>query len=107
MISTVVEAFRHELQKLHERMDWPCWKESTLSLEVVFSQDKATYKARYTGGNPWTEVRGTDLGKVMDEVYRRLGYEHQAQAAIESSLLALPKPEATYPTILGDDEIPF
>jgi len=40
-------------------------------------------------------VKGIDLGVIMDEAYRRQGYNGKAQAAVErlnNSLLALPSP---------------
>lgn len=87
--------FEAELRRLHQRMDWSNYASSSLDLRVTFSRDKSTAEIEASVGPdyPKVVVKGLDLGKVMDEVYRRLNYEDKAKWEIEQSLRALPGPE--------------
>jgi aspartyl-tRNA synthetase len=92
-IAQIAESFRDELARLHRQMDWPTYKQSRINLQVTFSEDKPVWEIQCTPGDTWgTAVKGSDLGVVMDEVYRRLGYEHREQGRIETSMAALPAP---------------
>jgi hypothetical protein len=110
-IAHIAESFRDELARLHRQMDWPTYRDSRLTLQVTFSEDKCTWEVICSPGASYAEaVKGSDLGVVMDEVYRRLGYEHREQGRIETSMAALPAPSTEeYPPklIRLDDEIPF
>src|SRR6478672_6803678 len=91
-IARIAESFRDELARLHQQMDWPKWGISFLTLEVQFSDESPKWYIR-CNPNKGTMVEGSDLGVVMDEVYRRLGYEDREKARIETSMAALPAPE--------------
>lgn len=99
-IAQIAESFRDELARLHRQMDWPAYRDSVLTLKVVFSTDKCVWEIQCNPGSTYDGVvKGSDLGVVMDEVYRRLGYEHREQGRIETSMAALPAPNP-----LGDGE---
>lgn len=93
-IHEVAKEFAQELAKFHTKMDFSSYKTSQLTLTVRYS----------TEGGPKMEVmfgeyngpRHTDLGKLMDEVYRRAGFDDRAEGTINAesnSLLSLPSPE--------------
>jgi hypothetical protein len=110
-IAQIAESFRDELARLHRQMDWPKWRDTSIELTVNFSEEKSSWNIKcYAAGQ---SVCGSDLGVVMDEVYRRLGYEHREQGRIETSMAALPAPEQTefhagIPVSRKlDDDIPF
>jgi hypothetical protein len=90
----VAESFRDELARLHSKMDWSDYKTSRITLEVTFQNDKIVWNIQcFPGSEYGSPIKGSDLGVVMDEVYRRLGYEHREEARIESSMVALVAPE--------------
>jgi hypothetical protein len=97
-IAQIAESFRLELDRLQRRMDWPSYAYCTLELKVQLESDKCTWRIR-CDGSKFSCVEGSDLGVVMDEVYRRLGYEDREQGRIETSMAALPAPDP-----LGDGE---
>ena len=83
--------FLTELRKLHTKMDWPRWKTTTLTLEVAFSHNDPKIQITWRG-EYGTDVHGAELGPLMDEVYRRLGYADRAEAAISSKTRRLAPP---------------
>lgn len=108
--------FLTELRKLHTKMDWPGYKRSRLTLEVNFSLEDPKVQLSWTGEYGDGSVKGAELGPIMDEVYRRLGYEDRANAAIDTKLRRIAGPgtsdiasDEEYPPkpIRLDDEIPF
>jgi hypothetical protein len=108
-IAQIAESFRDELARLHRQMDWPAYKESVLTLKVNFTPEKCVWEVICNPGSTYADtVRGSDLGVVMDEVYRRLGYEHREQGRIETSMATLPAPEPTeVPKDFMVNDIPF
>jgi hypothetical protein len=105
-LARVADSFRDELARLHSQMDWPDYKSSTLVLSVNYSHEKVAWEVKCNAGSSYgAEVKGSDLGVVMDEVYRRLGYEHREEARIETSMAALPAPERPHSDIAKRDEI--
>jgi hypothetical protein len=90
-IAQIAESFRLELDRLQRQMDWPGYAYVTLELKVKLESEKCVWKIT-CDGLKFQPVEGSDLGVVMDEVYRRLGYEHREQGQIETSMAALPAP---------------
>ncbi len=114
-IAQIAKSFRDELARLHRQMDWPSHRDSVLILKVNFSESKCVWEVICHPGSTYADtVKGSDLGVVMDEVYRRLGYEHREQGRIETSMAALPPPDfglseeiEPAPKKGWDDDIPF
>ena len=92
----LARAFAAELRRLHERMAYADYKSSQLIMRVHYSEIKTTCEVELTTGDyPSTVVKGSSLGPVMDEAYRRLNYQDREQARIDSSMTALPAPAAS------------
>jgi hypothetical protein len=90
----IAQSFRAELARLHDKMAWPSYKTSTIELKVEYSTDECKWFVSCCAGDRYGNVvKGSDLGVVMDEIYRRLGYEDRKTARIDSSMKALPPPD--------------
>jgi len=88
-IAAVAESFRDELARLHQQMGWPKYKDSRLHLIVTFGETPK-WEIQCNPGSTYGEtIKGSDLEIVMDEVYRRLGYQDREEARIASSMRAL------------------
>lgn len=87
-VQKIVSAFRYALMTLHSKMDYPSYKTIKLTLEVSYSPDKSAFEITFAEAYS-NNVKGVDLAAVMSEAYRRLGYEHQAEASIASSMLQI------------------
>lgn len=109
MIQTIAQDFAQELAKLKSRMAWPDYSIQYLKLEVTHDSKGAEFKIQATVGREYnkTQVSGTDLGRVMDEVYRRLNFDDKEEARIAASLVALAPPEEKSLGEALDDAIPF
>lgn len=104
----LARAFGAELRRLHERMDYPNFASSSLQMIVKFYDGKMTCEVTISTGKSYSDtiqVKGSSLGPVMDEAYRRLNYQDLEQARIDSSMTALPAPPSQELEL--DDEIPF
>jgi hypothetical protein len=84
--------FLTELRKLHTKMDWPRYKRSRLILEVSFSLEDPKIMLTWSGEYGDGSVKNAEIGPLMDEVYRRLGYDDRAEAAISSKTRRLAPP---------------
>lgn len=84
----LTQAFVIELVKLHAKMDWPRYKTSNITLTVDFSQEEVKTKLTFIHdyGN---SVEHAELGPLMDEVYRRLGFKDKADTKIQQAGQAL------------------
>ena len=91
-IEAVAKQFVSELRRLHTAMDWRPHKTSRLSLRVDFSLESATFDIQFSDYP--LDIKGSNLGIVMDETYRRLNYEHKEEARIGSSLKQLAAPQS-------------
>lgn len=88
----LADAFFAELRALHVRLDWPSYASSRIELIVSLSEGKGKYEISIDAGPSFggrQNVKGSSLGPVMDELYRRFNYQDRADAQIESSLQAL------------------
>lgn len=85
---TVAEQFAAELRKLHTRMSNENLA-SEIQLKVTLHSGKARFEiiASYAWGAQ--RVSGSELGIVMDELYRRLNYEDKEAERIATSMTAL------------------
>lgn len=91
----LADAFFAELRALHARLAWPDYAVSTIRLTVEYSAEKAKYEISVDAGPSYSgrqSVRGSSLGPLMDELYRRFDYQDKADAQIEASFKALPAP---------------
>lgn len=91
-IDHVQREFLAELRKLHAKMDWPRYKHTKLTLQLSYSDDNPRIELTWSGEYGEAPVKGTDLVAVMAEVYRRLGYDDRAEAAIQTTLRQLTPP---------------
>lgn len=92
----IANSFRAELSRLHAAMDWSSYRESTIRLQLTYSQDKVEWFVACAPGDRYGgEIKGSDLGLVMDEVYHRLGYNDREEARIAQSARLLPAPIET------------
>lgn len=93
MINEVVKEFVRELAKFQARTNPPDWHCDELILKVAMCRGKAGVEIKFDGN---VTVKGVDLGKVMDEVYRRVGYNEKTEGEIQAAsqaLLGLPAPK--------------
>ncbi len=110
-ILEIAQAFTSELRRLHQKMDWRKYHSTQIRLVVHFSEDKQSFSLKWSDYP--VEVEGASLVTVMDEVYRRLDFEHREKGRIAASLLSLPDPETELLRAAEDlkkaldDEIPF
>lgn len=110
----LADAFFAELRALHVRLDWPSYASSRIELKVELSEGKGKFSIEVDAGPSYggrQYVKGSSLGPVMDELYRRFNYQDRADAQIESSLQALTdqtkeEVESTQSTAAAGD-IPF
>jgi hypothetical protein len=95
IVSALVTEFRNELARLHSRMAWPHYETTRLSLVVEFSADKARAWIEHNAGygHDAANVKGATLGAVMDEIYRRTGYQDREDGRIATSLQAIEGPK--------------
>jgi len=89
----VAQIFTNELAKLHTRTSPSTWITSVLELKVHFRDNKPEVKLEFCG--ECGTVSHTQLGALMDEVYRRSHYDEHAKLSIDQesrTLLSLPSP---------------
>lgn len=111
--ATILE-FSKEIYKLEAKKPG---SGCTLSLELSGpnrydskAPPKIKLTAQFYDGAEYSTVRGSSLGAIMDEVYRRLGFADRELSRvdqIEATLQALPAPPNNDYTKPFDDEIPL
>jgi len=82
------------------------WQTDHITLHVDVSE-KVEFRLEYSGAQ---EVRAATLGALMDEVYRRAGFDDREAGRLQAAsegLLSLPAPEASAEASSIDDEIKF
>jgi len=105
-ILLVARHFAQELQKLRSKTDRQgSWSSDRIELQVRVG-DKVDFSVEYNG--PSGTVKASKLGPLMDEVYRRAGFDDRQAANLQregDALQALPGPDSWKSTL--DDEIKF
>jgi hypothetical protein len=100
----LAKIFQHEAKKIHEKMDYPSWREVKFTLELRYTPDDPKYHIECATGGMY--VKASNLDALIKEVSRRLNFEDVESAKIDMSLKALPAPECDNSEYL-DDEVPF
>ena len=94
-ILRVANAFYHEIAKLRTRLDRK-YGEDTITLIVGVNDGKPRVELKCSIGYG-NDVRAATLGALMDEVYRRQGFNDREDGRLQAAsdaLVALPKPES-------------
>jgi hypothetical protein len=103
LVRDVAETFKCEARKIHTNMDWPHWRTVKISLEVTFCPDDSKFHLEYSADG--TYIKASTLDALVREVSRRLNFEDQESAKIETSMKALPAPDED--DLMIDDSVPF
>lgn len=87
-IRTVAERFAQELQQLRERRQpRQNYSADTLSL-IVSVGDKGGMSIEHTHGYG-NAVRAADLGTLIDEIYRRAGFDEREAGRLQAAGVTL------------------
>jgi hypothetical protein len=117
-IKVVAEAFAEELQRLRMKGDRDNgYGEDKLELTVTRDNGKNTFELAYARGYG-NNVKGSDIGVLMYEVYRREGFDEREIGRLEEAsraLAALPRTDENVDEDAGkiegplaaEDEIPY
>lgn len=88
IIRDCANEFARELSKFATKLDIPTWREPEITLKVTFSKERGP-KLSLSFCNSNTLVHHTSLGILMDEVYRREGFDGKANLSMDQESAAL------------------
>lgn len=107
-ITQVAQEFTRQLTLLRSRLS-DTYGEHHLALHVAVGHEKVTFSLNYSRGyfSGKGEVQAASLALLVDEVWRRAGFDDKQAGVLQATsdaLRALPKPDGE---TITDDEIPF
>jgi len=91
VIRQAAQLFASELAKYATRLDLPSWREPYIELKVEYTREKGPKLSVHFSG-PNLSVSHTSVALLMEEVYRRAGFDDKAELSMQhesSSLLSL------------------
>lgn len=103
-IREVAQEFAKDLQVLRAKMArQSSFQEDVLTLRVAVKHEEVQFELSYSQGYG-SPVKASTLGALLDEVYRRAGFDDREAGRLQAqgeALRALPPPTGDEPT---DDE---